>query len=250
MIQSYYRPKSIQEALEYLKKPASVPIGGGSSFHNLENDALAIVDLQSLGLNKIVHTQQMIQIGATTKLQELADSTIVDAGLQLAASKEKNSNLRNQSTVAGTLVCSNGRSSLTAALLAADAKLVIEPGHRMISMSDWLPERKSSSGIITEIQIPSVAMIDYSFVGRTPEDIPLILLAAGSWPSGRIRLVLGGNGQQVLLIADTVYNENFLDIVRNSARQYFEEKSNHEYFENCAVELASRFISKIIRKGI
>ena len=58
MIIEYYRPQSLEEALELLARPGltTVPLGGGTVVNQPSPEPVAVVDLQALGLNMIVET--------------------------------------------------------------------------------------------------------------------------------------------------------------------------------------------------
>jgi hypothetical protein len=60
MIIEYHRPETIEAALALLarKEPRTVPLGGGSVLNQPSDIPVAVVDVQSLGLNQIAARQQ------------------------------------------------------------------------------------------------------------------------------------------------------------------------------------------------
>src|SRR5512143_3080838 len=123
MITEYKRPTTMEEALELLAQPNTVPLGGGTILTQKKDETLTVVDLQALGLNKIYKTGEKLEIGATATLSQLRESQYIPPALVQAIELETPLNLRNMGTVAGTLITCDGRSTFGAAMLALDARL-------------------------------------------------------------------------------------------------------------------------------
>lgn len=219
MITSYHRPATLQEALALISRPtpATVPLGGGTLLSHRMPDAVEVVDLQSLGLDKIAVQGNSLEIGATTTLQALLEHGSCPPALQAALKLEAPLNLRNAATVAGALVTCSGRSTFTTALLALDAKLTLyglpQPATAGTgkdraaaanevnqNLGDFLPLRPHS--LITKLTIPLQAQLAFEFVARTPADTPIVCVALAIWPSGRARLAVGGYGASPRLAMD------------------------------------------------
>jgi CO/xanthine dehydrogenase FAD-binding subunit len=230
-INAYHRPQTLEAALALLARPAvtSLPMGGGTYlsrkgwFPNREGSSGRLdpeyeaVDLQALGLKAIHFEEDTIQVGATVTLQSLLDqmahsgfkaqSTALGQALTLEAS----SNLRQMATIAGQLVCTDGRSALATALLALDARLNWEPGAKAVGLGNWLPLRsKAWPGVlITWVGWSRQAALALEVVGRSPLDRPVVCVAVAAWPShstpggsGRTRVALGGFGDSPVLALD------------------------------------------------
>ena len=130
MITAYHRPKTLDEALALLTQPNTLPLGGGTLLSQPTVDPVQVVDLQALGLDSInkkgnpsASSGQALEIGATCTLQALLESELCPESLKIAIKLEAPINIRNSATVAGTLVASDGRSTLATALFSLDAKL-------------------------------------------------------------------------------------------------------------------------------
>ena len=70
---AYHRPENLSEALQLLAQPDTVPLSGGTKL--LANGTTnAVVDLQALGLDQIQWDEGQLDVGATVKLTDLAES--------------------------------------------------------------------------------------------------------------------------------------------------------------------------------
>jgi CO/xanthine dehydrogenase FAD-binding subunit len=74
MITNYFRPKTLDEAIQLLVKLNTRPLGGGTVINQHSNETFEVVDLQALGLDKIHKRGEKLEIGATTTLQALLES--------------------------------------------------------------------------------------------------------------------------------------------------------------------------------
>ncbi len=74
MILEYHRPKSLEEAIDLLNRvsPVSVPLGGGTFLSQNVKEAVAVVDLQAVGLDRIEIQGNSLLVGATVTLQQLS----------------------------------------------------------------------------------------------------------------------------------------------------------------------------------
>ena len=249
MITDYYRPETLPDALKLLKEPDTLPLGGGTLLSTLKSASIRVVDLQSLGLNTLQEKGNDLEIGATATLQQLLDSKYSPEALKAALKLEAPLNLRNAATVAGTLVAADGRSTLTSALLALDAKLNFQPDNETIEIGNFLPLRGSNlpGKLITAITIPLNARLTFESVARTPADKPIVCAALAQWPSGRTRLALGGHGKAPLLAMDGTESEG-LDAstssaqaaARNAFHEATDEWASAEYRMDVAATLAKR----------
>mgnify|MGYP002640101757 CR=1 FL=1 len=207
MIIEYHRPETIEAALGLLarKQPHTVPLGGGTVLNQPSDTPLAVVDVQSLGLNQIIGRGNSLEIGAAVTLQALLNAPQTPLALKDAIRHEAAFNQRHMATVAGTLVAADGRSPFAAVMLALGAELMIAGDTQpAISLGEFLPLRADSptNSLITQVTIPLNTKLSYQYVARTPADVPIVCAAAVQWPSGRTRLVLGGFGKSPLLALD------------------------------------------------
>ncbi|GAH06081.1 unnamed protein product, partial [marine sediment metagenome] len=108
-------------------------MAGGSALNRPSAEAVAAVDLQSLGLGTISKRANYLDLGAMLTLQTLldfflssvADDHVFQEAFIKAIRHEATYNLRQVATVAGTLISAGGRSPFTTAMLAMDASIRI-----------------------------------------------------------------------------------------------------------------------------
>ena len=249
MIVEYHRPETIAEALELLGRaePRTLPLAGGSALNQPSPEAVAVVDLQALGLDQIERRGNSLAFGATTTLEQLLSIAEFPAALQAAIRHEASFNLRQVASVAGTLVAADGRSPFTTVFLALDAQLTLLPGEEQISLGDLLPVRSERlpGRLITAVSIPHNVRLAYQYVARTPADLPIVCAAVAQWPSSRTRLALGGYGQAVTLALDGPQASGVEAAARNAYLQAGDEWASAEYRAEMAGVLARRCIEEL-----
>jgi putative selenate reductase FAD-binding subunit len=245
MIVEYHRPDTIDAALELLSRndPVTVPLGGGTVLSRRTQVDYAVVDLQKLSLNSIEQQDEMLQIGATTTLEDMVQSEHVPLSLQMIAEREASFNLRQAATIGGMIAARDGRSPLLTALLAMDAQLLWLPGERLVNLGDWLPVRGDwKQGLIVQVRVPLQAQIAYEQVGRSPADIPIISVAAARWPSGRIRIVFGGDMALPVLAVDGPAGEETGQLAFNAYSHYRNQKYSKNYIQETTKALIRRLL--------
>lgn len=250
MIIEYHRPKTLEEALSLIGKPNTYPMGGGTSLNQHQQNDFAVVDLQDLGLNKLRKSGDKLEIGATATLQALYESEHIPQALKQAIKLEAPLNLRNMSTIAGSLVTCDGRSPFAATLLALDPKVYLRPDNKRLFLGDLLPTREETlrGKLITKIDIPLTANLMFQYVARTPGDTPIISAALAQWSSGRTRLVIGGwgNSPSVAMDGKLSIPEEFTDLeiaAQNAAHGATDEWASAEYRSEVAAILVKRCIN-------
>lgn len=249
MISNYHRPKTMDEALTLLTQPNTVPLGGGTLLSKATADSVAVVDLQSLGLDALRVSGNELQIGATCTLQSLLESENCPASLKAALKLEAPLNIRNTATVAGTIVAADGRSPFVTMLLAMDAKLehrrltADQPSSNVLSLSEFILTHPS--GLVTSIILPLNAKTAFEFVSKTPADKPIVCAALAQWNSGRARLTLGGYGKTPLLAMDGTEADGIQEAARNAYHEANDEWASAEYRMDVAAVLAKRALESL-----
>lgn len=203
-LKEIYKPTTLADALELLRQPNTVALAGGTALNaDKRRDVNAVVDLSALGLAYIKEANGAIAIGATTTLAALAESPILRAlangVVAQAAHRSTSSILRNQATIAGTLIAEPD-GVLAVALLARDARItVVRNETRVIPLTDFLAERATwlPHALITEIVVPLTnPRASLQTVARTPSDTPIVSVVASAQIENGIardvRIALGG----------------------------------------------------------
>jgi CO/xanthine dehydrogenase FAD-binding subunit len=254
MITEYHRPKTLDEALELLSQPGTVPLGGGTLLSKGEADSAQVIDLQLLGLNSLTKSGNNLELGATLTLQSLLESEHCPAALKPALKLEAPLNIRNSATVAGTLVACDGRSTFASVLLATDGKIIVnskQSSEETINIGDFLPLREQVRGkLITKIVLPANIKLAFEYVSKAPSDKPLVCAAVAQWNSGRTRLALGGYGKSPMLGMDGASSSD--DLIRSAqaaAKNTFHEANDEwasaEYRMDVAATLAKRCLGNL-----
>jgi CO/xanthine dehydrogenase FAD-binding subunit len=201
--------------------------------------------LRKLGLGKIERAGDFLRIGAAATLQELVSFNETPQKLKEAARFETNYNLRQTATTAGTLVTGDGKSAFIAALLALDAELVSQPDEKKVAIGNWLENRagRKEGVLITSLIISLAVTLKYEFVGRSPQDLPVVSVAVGEWPTGRTRIVIGGFGAYPILAMDGKDLSALASAINNACSHLYTNQ-NSEYFLETAKTLARRLLEK------
>lgn len=252
MIVEYYRPNTLEEALSLLARSdvKTLPLGGGTLLNHPSQERFAVVDLQALGLNMLEQRGNSWILGATLSLQALLESPGLPPALEAAIRHEASYNLRQVATLAGTLVSADGRSPFTTVMLALDAELELKSTSNpseWVSLGDLLPVRRErlSGGLITSIRLPSNARLVYESAARTPVDLPIVCAALSQWPSGRVRLALGGFGEAPVLAFDGPEPGGVEIAAREAYSQAGDDWASAEYRQDVAATLAKRCLQTV-----
>jgi len=246
----YHRPTQIDEALALLGRdsPKTLPLGGGTWLNQPGMQPVAVVDLQALPLNQLQRQGLHLRMGATITLQGLLElAAELPADLTAAIHHEASYNLRQVATIAGTLIAAGGRSPFTTALLALDANVHILPEDQDLSLGDLLPFRSERllGRLISWVAIPLNARLAYEYVARTPADQPIVCAAAAVWPSGRVRLALGGYGSSPRLVFDGSEPAGAEVAAQSAYSQAEDEWASASYRQEIAGVLAKRCLEKL-----
>jgi CO/xanthine dehydrogenase FAD-binding subunit len=251
MIVEYFRPKSMDEALTLLKRkqPRTIPLGGGTTISKSQGEPVAVVDLQSLGLDTISKENGNFILGSTVTLSSMETFINLPAfseAVQIQASK----NLRNSGTIAGLICSANGRSPLLTLLLALDCHLIWEPEGREISLGNWLPVRKDwKDGLLISKVILPDTKFRFGSVGRSPKDQPIICCAIAKWANNRMRVAVGGFGKIPTLVLDGNTSDEIEIAVASALKDASDQWASAEYRIEAGMKLAKRLMNELIAEG-
>jgi carbon-monoxide dehydrogenase medium subunit len=202
----YHRPESLEAALALLGRasPATRPLAGGTRLTPGAARPAAVVDLAGLPLAGIETRGTVRRIGATTTLDALAAAPELPAGLRLAAEQHAPRNIRQRATVGG-VVAARSSGPLTAALLALDARIAIEPGGLLVPLETYLQGYEKPGHLIVAVDVPLGRECSLSEIRKAPADAPVIAVAVGAERRGtafrHFIAAAAGADQPVFLLA-------------------------------------------------
>ncbi|HUF39114.1 MAG TPA: FAD binding domain-containing protein [Anaerolineales bacterium] len=254
MITEYHRPVTLDETVSLIARPAlTLPMGGGIVLNAPHDLLFAVADLQSLGLDEIEIQGKFLRIGATASLRALAESQDTSPELRRVIELEATANLRNQASVAGTLVSADGRSPFGCAMMALGVQLHLLPGGDTVDYGQVLQTRAGAADgllylpgrLILQATLHSGTSLAYEYAARSPADRPVVAVAAARWPSGRLRIVVGGWGRVPRLALDANDPGGVAEAVDSAAAAAGDEWATAEYRRDAAVKLARRAIDRL-----
>jgi CO/xanthine dehydrogenase FAD-binding subunit len=254
MISEYHRPETIDEALTLIRRPElTLPLGGGTVLNAPHDLFFAVADLQALGLDRIETRGKFLEIGAVTSLRALAASPDCSVELRRVIGLEATANLRRMASVAGAMVSAEGRSPFGCAMMALGAQLVLLPGEETVDYGQLLQTRAGveqglphlPGRLITQITLHTGTMLAYEYVARSPADRPVVAVAAAGWPSGRLRIVVGGWGRTPRLALDAQDPGGVAEAVDSAVAEAGDQWATAEYRRDAAVTLARRAVGRL-----
>ncbi len=249
MVKTYYRPSSLDEALDLIADPEKKlkPLGGGTALSRQKNADFGVVDLQSLGLDRIEKRGQRIVAGATVRLDALLAHPDIDPEIKRGIRVDASANIRNIATLGGWLISSDGRSILSALLLALDTTLSWEPEEKRVRLGNWLPlrEEEPPGAILTELEWWMRPVVVFEYVARSPKDRPILIVAAAQWGSGRTRIVLGGHGNSPIVAMDGPEDRGVDAASRDAYYEAGDPWATAQYRREVAAKLALRCLDRI-----
>jgi CO/xanthine dehydrogenase FAD-binding subunit len=203
----YHRPDSLSEALRLLASSDRVALAGGVHLHHDGGAAPAeLVDLQSAGLDTVTVGAESARLGATVRLQALADDQRLPEVIREAARSEQPSTLRSLATLGGAIATASGDSLLLAALLVHDAVIGLaseQLGERTVMLGDLLVEGRRPGELIIEVVVQTSGTGAIARTGRTPRDTPIVGVVGRRVPDrdgGSTKLALCGVGVRPALV--------------------------------------------------
>lgn len=199
LVTAYYRPDSLHEALSLLAEPNRVPLAGGTVVNAASQPAgTEVVDLQALGLGGIGRQGDVVTLGATTTLADLAADGAVPSWLRSIARAESPSTLRTLATVGGTVAGRWWESLLLAAFLVCDGSVRLA-GADDRPLVDIVDNGVPPGALITAIDLDVAGSGARATTARTPADVPII--GAVARRSGeRWTVALSGVGETPVLV--------------------------------------------------
>jgi CO/xanthine dehydrogenase FAD-binding subunit len=170
--------------------------------------------------------------------------------LKEAIRHQETYNRRQVATIGGALIVGNGRSPISSVLLSLDPDVMLvgqDSKSQQLKLGDLLPLREETikGKIITEVIVPLGVRGAYSYVARSPADLPIVAAAAARWPSGRTRIVLAGYGDQPRLVLDGPDAEGAEVAARDAYSAAGDQWASAEYRSDVAAALVVRCLDEL-----
>lgn len=196
MITEYHRPTTLDDAITLSELPGAVIVGGGTvATVNTGPQTAVAVDLQALDLDGITGDVDSIEMGATTRLQDLVESDLVPAALSDLAWRESPNTIRNAATIGGTIGGADPESQLLVGLVAFGAQVTLARSgstteHALVGL---LQDSQLLDGaIITSVRVPAGGTAVADRTARTPMDQPIVTAVAHRAIDGAVTLAMSG----------------------------------------------------------
>jgi CO/xanthine dehydrogenase FAD-binding subunit len=249
MITEYFRAENLEQAHQKVEDGATI-LGGGGYISKHQEGIDVVVDLQKIGLTGIEVDDQYLRIGASVKLQTLLDYEEIPISLKQAILRFPGSlNIRNSSTIAGSILMSDGRFDLLPWFLSAEAEIETYPDNNRISLENFIKDfkRNASKSIITNILIPRNANVIGDVVARAPKDAILVgMFINRKSTNNEMRICVCG--QDLYPVCMTVNNsienkrELILENIKNAHSQFGNKFCSFPYFVLMCEKLFDRII--------
>jgi CO/xanthine dehydrogenase FAD-binding subunit len=210
MVKEFFKPASIDEALDLLAAPGALALAGGTWALAFEarDKPERVVDIGKAVPRSIEKRGSVLVLGAGATFQEIIESTAVPAVIKAAAASMANRNTRNRATVGGNLGANKSCASLVPVLLALGATVEAKSRGKpaaVVPLADWLAKPE---GLVLTVSVPVATGVRAASLrsSRTACDIATGTAAcAYRLDSGKItglRLAVGGFGPHAVLRPD------------------------------------------------
>lgn len=179
---NYYRPTSLEDAYSKLKEnPKNAILAGGLWLKKLGGTNETLIDLSSLGLDKIEDDGKVIKVGAMVSQRDFEASPIINnllgGSVAFSTREVMGPAFRYMATIGGSIYGRYPFSDVIAGLLMVDTELIFYPEQRM-ALADYLSYKGKVDGILVGIEIKKEEGKGFfKKVKTTALDFPLLNIA-------------------------------------------------------------------------
>ena len=210
-LQTIHKPTEIYDTLKLLARPNTIVLAGGTNLlAEKRRDVETVIDVSALNLSFIERRNGDIAIGATTTLAAVAESDALrnaaDGAVVQGAVRTHANILRNQATVAGTLIAEPDGifAVILSALEARMTRVYLENdvvAEQELGIADYLQQREAflHHALLTRITLSAASLkrrAAIESVARTPADKAIVSVCAALQLEGGIvragAVALGG----------------------------------------------------------
>jgi len=132
-------------------------------------------------------------------------------------------------------------------LLAQDTNLIWQPEDKSVTLGDYfaLRVKKDFGYFFSCLNWSRSSKTAFKTVARSPFDQPIVCVALTKWPSGRIRIALGGFGETPMMAFDGMDDLGIASAVRNAFYDADDEWATKAYRQEMAEVLSLRCLKEI-----
>lgn len=194
-VNEYYRASSLEDAYRKLQEdPRNVILAGGLWIKKMGLGANALIDLSTLGLDKISESKDEVTVGSMVTQRDFENSPIIrnlyNDSIGFAVREVMGVNFRNIATVGGSIMGRYPFSDVICGLLPYDVRLEFYPKNEM-SLEDYLNYKGKLNAILVAIHIKKGEGKGYfKKVKTTALDFPIINFAIAR-VDGEYRIAVG-----------------------------------------------------------
>lgn len=194
-VNEYYRPSSLEDAYHKLQEdPKNSLLAGGLWIKKMGLSVNCLIDLSTLGLNKISETKDEVIVGSMVTQRDFENSPIIKSlfndSLSFAVREIMGVNFRNIATIGGSIMGRYTFSDVICGLLPYDVSLEFYPSQKM-SLEDYLNYKGRLNAILVNIHIKKGNGKGYfKKVKTTALDFPILNVAV-SKVNGKYAIAVG-----------------------------------------------------------
>ena len=194
-VNEYYRASSLEDAyLKLQENPKNVILAGGLWIKKIGQDCNALVDLSTLGLNKISETKDEVIVGSMVTQRDFENSPLIRSlfndSIAFAVREVMGVNFRNIATVGGSIMGRYPFSDVICGLLPYHVTLEFYPKQTM-SLEEYLEYKGKLNAILVSIHIKKEKGRGFfKKVKITALDFPIVNFAV-SKVNGKYSIVVG-----------------------------------------------------------
>jgi CO/xanthine dehydrogenase FAD-binding subunit len=223
-VNEYYRASSLEDAYQKLQEdPRNAILAGGLWIKKMGQAQNVLVDLSTLGLNKISENEKEVIIGSMVTQRDFENSNIVRSlfndAIGFAVREIMGVNFRNIATIGGSIMGRYPFSDVICGLLPYDVTLELYPSQEM-SLEDYLNYKGKLNAILVAIHIKKGKGCGYfKKVKTTALDFPIVNFAVAKF-NGQYRIAIGSRPMVASLAHKAM---DYLNSIKEPTRNDFEK---------------------------
>ena len=194
-VNEYYRASSLEDAYQKLQEdPRNVILAVGLWTKKMGQNYNALIDVSTLGLNKISETKDEVIVGSMTTQRDFENSDIVrklfNDAIAFSVREVMGVNFRNLATIGGSIMGRYPFSDVITGLLPYDVSLEFYP-KKSLTLEEYLKYQGKLNAILIAIHIKKANGNGfYKKVKTTALDFPIVNIAVAK-VNGVYRIAVG-----------------------------------------------------------